>query len=560
MMPMREPSSVEPDFRTGISYWPANRDWQLLEMTTGAALRHAAETVPDRIALIEVDDSGDGKRQWTYGELFDWALDFAAAMRATFEPGERVGVCANNIVEWIPIFYSAALAGLTVVTINPACRPRELRHILEKSQASGIFTLSDFRGSDCLANARAVQAELPHLREVIPMEELETFVARGDRDAMALPEVDPLDPCLILFTSGTTGQPKGVVLHHKGLLNMAHMCHFRGGLKDGGVFVSPMPMFYVGGIAHVGVGSVAHRATHVVVPRWDPLLFMRIVEKHRGTYSLAVPTMIEAVLAHPEFASHDLSSLTCMISGASVVEAELINRVRSQLGASLVNVYGQTEMHGVCVTTLRDDPIAKAISTIGRPMPHFDLMIADIGTGQAVPIGQEGEIRVRSFQNMIGYFGQPEETQQTITPEGWLRSGDLGRMDEDGYIAITGRIKVMIIRGGENIYPREIEGVLVDHPDVEAVAVVGIADDYYGEQVAAVIVPPDGRTVDFQALQDFARNNLMAFKVPSIWATVDAFPLTDSGKVRKFKLREDIEAGTIPATRLKLQRQPATQA
>lgn len=542
-----------------VSHWPAMTDWTLLEMSLGDALRHAARTVPDRTALVEVRDTGEAGRRWTYAELLGWSEDTARALLGRFAPGERVAVCANNVVEWLPLLYGCAMAGIVLVTVNPACRPRELRFILEKSGAAGLFIVRTFRGSDCLGTATALRDDLSALREVIPVDEFDAFVSGGQGDA-AMPDVAPLDPCLTLFTSGTTGQPKGVVLHHKGVLNMAHMTHDRGGLNDGGVFVSPMPLFYVGGLAHAAIGAVAHRATHVVVPHWDPELYMRIVEREGGNYSLLVPTMIEAVLAHPARGQYDLSSLTNLISGASVVEGQLIRRVHAELGATLVNVYGQTEMHGVCITTRRDDPLEKVTSTIGQPIPHFDIKIADPDTGEALPIGEEGEIWVRGFQNMLGYFGQPEETAKTLTPDGWLRSGDLARMDEQGYVSITGRIKEMIIRGGENIYPREVETVLLDHPAVAAVAVIGIPDAFYGEQVAALVIPEAGTNPDPAELREFARQNMMSFKVPSLWGFVSEFPFTDTGKLQKFKLRDDVQSGAIPVTETKSARQAERQA
>lgn len=542
------------------SYWEATRDWDLMDLSLGAALGAVAAACPDRCALVEILPSGEPGRRWTYAELYDWSRRTAQALLTRFAPGERIAVCADNVAEWIPLLYGAALGGFVLVTINPACRPREIRHVLEKSGAAALFAVRRYRDNAILETVQDMRADLPALREVYLIENFDAFVGTAVDPALELPEVAPLDPCLILFTSGTTGSPKGVMLHHKGVLNMAHMTHYRGGLRDGGVFVSPMPLFYVGGLAHAGIGAVAHRSTHVVLPHWDAGLYMEAVARERGTYSLLVPTMIEAVLAHPERDRHDLSSLTCLISGASLVEEQLIRRVQDELGSSLVNVYGQTEMHGVCITTRRDDPMDKRLTTLGRPIPHFDVKIADPATGETVPLGEEGEIWVRSFQNMLGYVGQPEETARTITPDGWLRSGDLARMDEQGFIAITGRIKEMIIRGGENIYPREVETVLGDHPDIAGIAVLGVPDPFYGEQVAAVIIPREGRDPDPIALRAYARELMMPFKVPSRWAFVDAFPFTDTGKLQKFKLRELIVSGELPVIDTASPRAVARQA
>ena len=541
-----------------VSHWPAVSDWSLLDLSLGEALRVAARTVPDRLALVEATEQGEPARRWTYAELFDWSERTAQALLTRFSPGDRVAVCAPNIVEWIPLLYGCALAGIVLVTINPAAKPREIRLVLGKSGAAGLFVIRTYRGNDCLGMAHALSQELPGLHTIVPIDEFAAFVDSGPRDT-DLPPVDPLDPTLTLFTSGTTGEPKGVVLHHKGLLNMAHMTHARGGLEDGGVFVSPMPMFYIGGLGHAGIGAVAHMATHVVVPHWDPELFMRLVEREKGTYSLLVPTMIEAVLAHPARGNYNLSSLTSLISGASVVESQLIRRIWAELGSTICNVYGQTEMHGVTICTQRSDNLEQQTSTIGRPLAHMEVIIADPETGEALPNGEEGEIWVRSYQSMLGYFGQPEDTAKTLRGDGWLRSGDLARMDEQGYVSITGRIKEMIIRGGENIYPREVESVLLEHPAVAAVAVIGIPHPYWGEQVCAIIVPEAGSAPEPKELREFAREAMMGFKVPSLWGFVEAFPFTDTGKLRKFKLAEDVGSGTIAVIEISSARQSATR-
>jgi len=556
---MTDAASRSPGIPLTQSCWPAQTAWPLLEWPLGEALRHAARSTPERCALVEATDAGDSARRWTYAELFDWSEQTARALLRHFKPGERVAVCAGNVVEWMPLLYGCALAGVVLVTINPACRGREIRYILQQSGAAGLFSIAEFRGNPCLETVAGMRADLPELRHVVPFEAFDAFVAEGG-EGPDLPAVGALDPCLILFTSGTTGRPKGVVLHHKGVLNMAHMTHARGGLEDGGVFVSPMPLFYIGGLAHAGIGAVAHRATHVVVPHWDAELYMRLVARERGNYSLLVPTMIEAVLAHPARKSYDLSSLTSLISGASVVEGQLIRRIHAELGATLVNVYGQTEMHGVCISTQRDDPLEQQTSSIGQPLPHFEVKIADPATGDVLPVGEEGEIWVRSYQNMLGYFGQPEETAKTLTGDGWLRSGDLGRMDSQGYVAITGRIKDMIIRGGENVYPREVETVLLEHPAVAGAAVIGIPDPYWGEQVAAIVVPRAGMQADPHILGEFVRQSLMPFKVPVLWGVVPEFPFTDTGKLQKFKLRDAVQAGAISLTEIRSARRTANQA
>jgi fatty-acyl-CoA synthase len=528
------------------SYWEADHSRPYRTWTLGQALAHAADTVPERAALIEYLPDGQRGRIWTYGALQAEARRVAAALLTRFKPGDRVAVCANNIPEWVLLLYGTALAGIVLVTVNPACKARELRHILGNSGAVGLFTIDSFRGADCLAGIEALRGDLPDLREIIRLAEFEAFVEAGEGACAVLPAVASRDPCLILFTSGTTGLQKGVVYHHEGVANMALLTHERGGLQDGGVFVSPMPLFYIGGLGHVGVGAVMHLATHVVVPHFDPELFMSIAERERGTYSLLVPTMIEAILAHPARPKYDLRSLTNLISGASVVEAQLIRRTNRELSCTLCNVYGQTEMQGVVTSTHRDDADEDVTGTIGQPLCHFDVKIADPETGAVRPLGEPGEIWVRGPQVMLGYFGMAEETARTLQPDGWLRSGDLATMDARGFVTITGRMKEMIIRGGENVYPREVENVLLEHDAIDAVAVVGVPHPYWGEQVAAVIVPKDPQSPpEAEALQAFARGNLAAFKTPTQWYFVDAFSFTDTGKIQKYKLLEAIAAGTL---------------
>ena len=327
---------------------------------------------------------------------------------------------------------------------------------------------------------------------------------------------------------------------------MTNFTQRRGGLKEGGVFVNPMPMFHIGSLGHAGIGSVMLHATHVLMPEWDAENYMVQVERHRGTFSLLVPTMIEQLLAHPGRENFDLSSLRNLTSGASVVEARLIRATRDALGATISNIYGQTEMQGSVTGTHPDDSDADLAGTIGQPLPHMEVRIANPATGETVPLGEQGEIQTRGYQNMLGYFNMPDETARTLLPDGWLRSGDLGTMDARGFLRITGRIKDMIIRGGENIYPREIELLLAEEPGLAAVAVVGVPDSKWGEQVGAVLQPKAGAAMpDAAALFAKCRAELAHYKAPRLWFVVDALPTTETGKLQKFRLVEAIRDGRI---------------
>ncbi len=532
--------------RTGMletSYWPASGNQPLRHVTLGDALRGAAEKVPDCLALVE--GSPHPGRSWTYAQLLDRSLRTARALLARFRPGERVAFWAPNVPEWIPTLYGCAFAGITLVTVNPAYKRREMEYVLSKSRAAGVFHAGAYRGFDMAAAIAEAAPSLPGLREVIPVSDVEAFLGEGS-PSTRLPAISPDDPSVIMFTSGTTGAQKGVIFNHVGVANMTNFTQRRGGLKEGGVFVNPMPMFHIGSLGHAGIGSVMLNATHVLMPEWDAGNYMAQVERHGGTFSLLVPTMIEQLLAHPARSGYDLSTLRHLTSGASVVEARLIRATREQLGATISNIYGQTEMQGSITGTCPDDCEEDLAGTIGQPMPHMEVRIADPASGATVSLGEQGEIQTRGYQNMIGYFDMPDETARAILADGWLRSGDLGTMDERGYLKITGRIKDMIIRGGENIYPREIELVLLEDERLANVAVVGVPDPQWGEQVGAVLQLKDASDApDIGELFARCRCELAHYKAPRLWFVVEDLPRTETGKLQKFKLIDAIRSGEL---------------
>jgi fatty-acyl-CoA synthase len=531
--------------RLSRSYWPADLSRTLAECTLGDALREAAREAPERLALVEGTPDASRRRRWTYAQLLQQAEEVAGALLTRFEPGERVAVWASNIPEWELMLYGCALAGIILVTVNPAYKARELHYVLDNSGAAGLFTMDEYRGHDALATASALRAQLPTLRELIRFSQFGEFLA-SVAARPPLPLVKPLDACIIMFTSGTTGAQKGVVMHHRGIANVTNFTQERGGLEFGGVFVNPMPMFHIGALGHAAVGAVMRRATHVLATGWDAESFMELVASERGTYALLVPTMIESVLACPQRSGYDLSCLRHLVSGAAMVEADLILRTRSALGCSLCNIYGQTEMQGVICAVDPEDSIEDQAQTIGRPMPHVEVKIGDPDSGAVLPIGAAGEIYTRGYQTMLGYFNMPEATAKTIEADGWLHSGDLGSMDERGYLKITGRIRDLIKRGGESVYPREIELLLLEHPKVGAAAVVGIPDAHWGEQIAAVIIPKSSLEPPSPAeLHDFCRTHLAGYKTPRFWGFVMAFPATETGKLQKFKLLEAIKRGEL---------------
>ena len=527
------------------SYWPLDTSRPLFDWTIAQALREVAAEVPDRLALVEGIRDAAKRRRWTYAELLADSEQVAAALLNRFEPGERVAAWASNIPEWELLLFGCAIAGIILVTVNPAYKARELEYVLDKSEAAGLFVMDEYRSFNMLAAATDASKKLPLLREIISFSNFAEFMQSGKKP-VTFPEVKPRDPCIIMFTSGTTGAQKGVEIHHHGLINVTYFTQERGGLAMGGVFVNPMPMFHIGSIGHAGVGALMRRATHVLVSEWDPQLFLELVQDERGTYSLLVPTMLESILAYPDRKKYDISTFRNVVSGAAVVEASLIKRTQSELQSTICNIYGQTEMEGIVSSVHPDDSPQDQSETIGQPMPQVEIKIADPVTGKVLPLGTEGEICVRGYQNMIGYFNMPEETAKTVTADGWLRSGDLGSMDERGFLKISGRIKEVIIRGGENIYPREVENLLLEHPKVGSVAVVGIPDQYWGEQVNAVIIPKSSDDTPTPAeLHDFCRAHLAGYKTPRTWFFVNDFPYTETGKLQKFKLVESIKKGDL---------------
>ncbi|MBM4763787.1 AMP-binding protein [Bacillus sp. B15-48] len=522
------------------SYWPADTTRSLHDWTLGQALREAAAEVPDRIALIEGIADTQKRRRWTYAELLEDAEKTAAALLSKFKPGERIAVWAPNVVEWVLIEFGCALAGMTLVTVNPAYKANELEYVLNQSRAAGLFLIEEYRGHDMMATANQIRDNVPNLREVIGVSRFADFIKSGI--IQVFPEVKPKDHCIIMYTSGTTGFAKGVLFNHKGTVNACYFTAEGAGLEIGGVWVNPMPMFHIGGCGLATVGVIMQRGTQVLVPYFDPALLLQLFEEEKGTFSLLVPTMIEALLNHPDRKKFNLSTLKHFMSGASKVEASLVRRVASEMGIGVSIVFGQTEMHGVVSQTHREDSVEDQTETLGQSMPHCEIKVADPETGEILPIGVQGEFCYRStYQTMDGYDNMPAETAKVITPDGWFHSGDIGTMDERGFLRITGRIKDMIIRGGENIYPAEIEQLLKSHPKVADATVIGVPDPVFGEQVAAVIIPQSEEDPPVpDELSEYCKTNLAGYKRPRQWYFVSEFPITATGKLQKYRLKEQI--------------------
>jgi len=530
---------------TGLreSYYPADQSDQVRETTVGGILREAAHAAADEPALIGGYPDPKERRRWSYGELLRDAERCADALLGRFEPGERIAVWAPNIPEWEIVEFGAAMAGMILVTVNPAYKPGELRYVLEQSGSSGIFFMPEFRGNPMEQSLDGVRGELPLLRESIAFTEFEDFLGSGSGGEQ-LPEVTPGDPVQIQYTSGTTGFPKGALLHHRGLTNNARLTLGTVGLEPGEVYVNPFPLFHTAGCGLGALGCVSHRLTHVPVLAFEPGLMLDLVEQERASALAGVATVLIALTEDPSFERRNLSSVRAAISGGALVAPDLVSRIEDRLGAPFSIIYGQTEASPTITQGRAGDAFEDRATTVGRPLPQTEVKIVD-SDGRTVPCGEVGELCARGYLVMKGYYEMPRETTEAIDEGGWLHTGDLASMDERGHCRIEGRLKDMIIRGGENIFPREIEQRLFTHEHVADVAVVGIPDDKWGEQVCAFVRAAPDCTPDKEDLNAHVRAELAAYKAPRIWVFVDEFPMTPSGKVQKFVLRDLLTSGEL---------------
>jgi len=510
----------------------------LRDLTIGGLLRTVAAEHPDRVALVAGVPDPNGRRQWTYAELLAEAEKAARALRVRFEPGERVAVWAPNVPQWVVLEFACAMANVVLVTVNPAFQARELQYVLTQSGSAGLVLLPEFRGNPMLGTATDVRTECPDLREVVRLDKWDDFLASGDAFDDDLVDPDPMDPVMIQYTSGTTGFPKGALLHHRGLVNNGYHSGVRTGVSEGAAYVLAMPLFHTGGCVLGVLTAVSLKMTMVLVETFDPGLVLELIESYRGAAMLGVPTMLVAMLEHPDFATRDLSSVEAICSGGSTVPAALVQRLEADLKAPFTIVFGQTELSPVSSMTHTTDSITDKAETIGTPMPHVEVKIIDPETGETVPPGTVGEYCARGYLVMHGYYEMPDATAETIDADGWLHTGDLAAMDDRGYLTIEGRLKDMIIRGGENIYPKELEELLFAHETVGEVAVVGLPDDKWGEVVSAFVRPAPGRSIDHRELFAHLREHLAPHKTPKHWFLVDEWPLTGSGKIQKFVLRD----------------------
>lgn len=550
------------------SHWQPDCAPPIITTTVGSVLRAAAASVPERTALVF------GDRRWSYRDLLAQATDGARALLGSFIPGDVVAVWAENCAQWVALEFAAGLAGITLVPLNPAARADEVAYVLAHSGARGIFVGTDDPASPRTSILRSLSHRVPALRFVISLPEWEALCAIGsleqpetvaDRpgnpDPGGLPEVCQDTPAQILYTAGTTGHPKGVLLTHGALTSNSRLAAGVLGLRYGDTVVSPLPLSHVTGCGVVTLGTVQMAGTHVLLPRFDPARQLAAAERHRADLLCADPAMLCALLAEPFLGHRDLGSVRAVISGGAPVPPDLAIAAEAALGAPVLTGLFQTEAGGVVTVTSPDDTLADRLSGVGRPVPGTEMKITGLSTGETLPCGTVGEIRVRG-QVMRGYLDEPRLTAEAFDDDGWLRTGDLGAMDSRGYCRVVGRAGELIVRGGQTIYPREIEAVLSDYPAVAEAAVVGVPDRLWGETVAAIVRlaepgPEASRTVAGEpfrlmaaspalALTEYCGGRLPPFKIPVRWLFVDSFPRTTHGNVRKIALSARLADATEP--------------
>jgi fatty-acyl-CoA synthase len=538
----------------GISHWvPAEgEEPEMRELTVGDLLDESADRWPDREAIVfsAYEDMGISAR-WSFAELRERARRAGRALIASgIDPGERMGIWATNIPEWLELQFGAAYAGAVVVPMNPLYRASEVEFVLAKATAAACFVLPENRGASLWEMAVAASSDLDHVRTLIPIGEAqgegpswEEWLAGGDAiDEDQLERrrraVRPADTSQIQFTSGTTGFPKGAELSHAGICNNARFFVHRATLRQHGRHCNPMPYFHCGGCVMSTLGSVATGSAQMPAVTFDPARITRTIEEEGCTSASMVPTMMIGVEEQVGRDGRDLGSLEIVVTGGSPVPPEVSRRWMERYGVGINNTYGMTECSPVICATLPSDSVELQTQTVGPPLPHIEVDVVAPGSAERLPVGEEGELRSRSSMVMKGYWGDPEATGEAIDPDGFMRSGDLARIDANGYISITGRAKEMIIRGGENIYPAEVENAIRELDAVADVAVIGVPDERYGEVCAAYVRPAEGASLTWEELREQLTGRVARYKIPANLRLMDPMPLTPSGKIQKFKLRE----------------------
>jgi fatty-acyl-CoA synthase len=542
--------------RAELSYTSATSDTPLLGDTIGGNFDRTAAAFPGRLALVDVPAG----LRYTYAELKDEVDALAySLLQAGTGKGDRVGIWSPNRAEWIVTQYATAKIGAILVNINPAYRTSELEFVLNQSGCKLLIAAQRLKTSDYAAMIAEVRPRCADLEQVVLLDSdawrelLETgkyadiSIRNAELEAIQLSADDPIN---IQYTSGTTGFPKGATLSHHNILNngffVGELCHY----TEEDKICIPVPFYHCFGMVMGNLAATSHGAAMVIpAPVFDPVRTLEAVQSERCTSLYGVPTMFIAELAVPGIGSYDLSSLRTGIMAGSPCPVEVMKQVIDRMGMSEVSIcYGMTETSPVSTQTTTDDSIERRVATVGRAGPHLEVKVIDPATGLTVARGAPGELCTRGYSVMLGYWRQPDKTNEVIDAARWMHTGDLAVMDDDGYLSITGRIKDMVIRGGENIYPREVEEFLYTHPDILDAQVIGVPDARYGEELMAWIrIRPGATPVTPESLREFCAGKLAHYKIPRYVHITDEFPMTVTGKVRKVEMREkSVEILSLP--------------
>ena len=526
------------------SHFPAQKDDQYRERTIEDVLREQARVRPDAMALREALADGTIGREWTYAQLLTDAERCGRALASRHPAGARVALMGGNCPEWVLIELGCALAGITLVTVNPSFTVREVRYVLEQSSAEAVYYQPHVRTSALRPVVDEACAGTAAAAFVIDIEDHGDLFA-GEHDGQLRPTT-PMDIVMIQYTSGTTGFPKGVLLHQHGLVQSNFDLFDRWQVRPGRTVTCPFPLFHTAGSAICVLGTFAHGACLLLVSVFDPVAVAKMIEREKPYLLGGVPTMIYAVIEAAKATGTDVSSVQSVVSGGAMVQPELNRAAQETFGVPILIVYGQTETYPTITAGWPTDTGELLTQTIGQPIPHIEVAILSPNDNSVCAIGEQGEICMRGYNQMVGYNDNPKATAETIDDEGWLHTGDLGTMGANGYVKITGRVKEMIIRGGENLFPAEIEAALLEHPALAEVACAGVPDEKWGEIVAAFLRIADGfeRPCDDE-LKAFIRERLSPQKTPAHWVWMKEFPLTGSGKIQKFQLAEQFAKGAL---------------
>jgi fatty-acyl-CoA synthase len=536
--------------KTLPSYVHGASNVQLLGETIGRNLDRTVERFPDRDALVSIHQG----LRYSYAEFHRAVEEVAQGLLALgIERGERVGIWSPNRAEWAILQYATAKIGAILVNINPAYRTSELAFVLKQSGLTTLVLAPGFHNADYVAMVREVAAEAPALKNRIVLgsdrhdgmmawDDLRELAGQRSHDSLRVREsvLQFDDPINIQYTSGTTGFPKGATLSHHNILNNGFFTGERCLYSQADRVCIPVPLYHCFGMVLGNLACTSHGAA-IVYPSegFDPEATLSAVEKDKCTSLYGVPTMFIAELGHPRFGDFDLSSLRTGIMAGSPCPIEVMKRVRTEMHMEQVTIcYGMTETSPVSFQSFVDDPVEKRVSTVGRIHPHIEAKIVDPTGGEIVARGVTGELCSRGYFVMLGYWENDEATREAIDKARWMHTGDLAVMDEEGYVSIVGRFKDMVIRGGENIYPREVEEFLYQHPSIADVQVIGVPDPKYGEELCAWVKLKYGTTATDAELSDWCSGKIALYKIPRYWKLTDAFPMTVTGKVQKFKMRE----------------------